>query len=284
MTRRRDLERHRGSLDEIGEIMDSMKTLAYMETRKLGRFIAAQRLVVESIAAAAEDFRRFHPEFPAAAGDATPVLLVIGAERGFCGDFNRKLVERMTAAMQELNHPQPQVIAVGHKLRSLLERGESVAAFVNGASVAEDVPAVLQSLIGEIDALKSRGSGLTLFGIYHDDSSVCFDALLPPFQQRADAVTAHRCPPLLNVPPQAFLLDLVDHYLFAALNHMVYASLMAENQRRVSHLEGAVRHIESQSEELKRRCQSARQEEITEEIEVILLSAASLNPAGGDGG
>jgi len=41
MTRRRTLERHRHSLAEIQGIMNSMKSLAYLETRKLTRFLDA---------------------------------------------------------------------------------------------------------------------------------------------------------------------------------------------------------------------------------------------------
>jgi F-type H+-transporting ATPase subunit gamma len=59
MTRRQDLERHRQSLGEVRDIMNSMKTLAYMETRKLARFVDAQRAVVDSIEEVAADFLSF---------------------------------------------------------------------------------------------------------------------------------------------------------------------------------------------------------------------------------
>jgi F-type H+-transporting ATPase subunit gamma len=41
----------------------------------------------------------------------------------------------------------------------------------------------------------------------------------------------------------------------------------------VAHLEGAVQHLDTRTEELTRRSMSLRQEEIIEEIEVILLNA-----------
>ena len=52
---------------------------------------------------------------------------------------------------------------------------------------------------------------------------------------------------------------------------------MAESQQRVMHLDGAVQHMDEQSEELHRQSNVLRQEEIIEEIEVILLSAVSLD-------
>ena len=82
---------------------------------------------------------------------------------------------------------------------------------------------------------------------------------------------------MLNLPPATCLAELIDHYLFAALHEIVYVSLMAENIQRVRHLEGAVRHLDDKSATLQHQSNALRQEEIIEEIEVILLSAASLD-------
>ncbi|HBE93756.1 MAG TPA: hypothetical protein DDW55_15050, partial [Gammaproteobacteria bacterium] len=60
-----------------------------------------------------------------------------------------------------------------------------------------------------------------------------------------------------------------------------YTSLMAENHQRVAHLEGAVKHLDDESAELMRQSNILRQTEIIEEIEVILLSAASLGESPG---
>jgi len=48
---------------------------------------------------------------------------------------------------------------------------------------------------------------------------------------------------------------------------------MSENHQRVDHLEGAVKHLQEESTRLIRTGNVLRQEEITEEIEVILLNA-----------
>ena len=71
-------------------------------------------------------------------------------------------------------------------------------------------------------------------------------------------------------------MELTEQYLFAALHEIVYTSLMQENNHRVAHLERAVRRLDEEAEDLTRKCNALRQEEIVEEIEVILLSATSL--------
>jgi len=281
MSKRRDLEHHRDSLGEIGEILSSMKTLAYMETRKLARFIEAQQQVVDSIASVAADFLSFHPALSMSLQEAAPVFLVVGSERGFCGDFNRAVRARFDAALTDTDAERARVIVVGHRLGTLFEGDASVAAFVDGANVVEEVSAVLEALTRELSRLGVSSAGISLQGICHAGDDVVLTALLPPFRDRPAAEPAHPFAPALNLPPAGFLRELVDHYLFAALNNMLYTSLLAENQRRVSHLEAAVRHLDEESAELTRRCRALRQEEIIEEIEVILLSAAGVDGAPG---
>jgi F-type H+-transporting ATPase subunit gamma len=80
--------------------------------------------------------------------------------------------------------------------------------------------------------------------------------------------------PLLNVAPNEFYTDLLEHYLISALHEIFYSSLAAENQSRLQHLEAALKYMDDETDKLQRKSQSYRQEEITEEIEVILLNSA----------
>ena len=86
-------------------------------------------------------------------------------------------------------------------------------------------------------------------------------------------------PPLLNVAPPAFLRAFARHYLYAALHALFYESLMAENRQRMQQMEQAVRRIDEESRALGRKRHGLRREEITEEIEVIMLNAEALNLA-----
>ncbi|MCK5120429.1 MAG: F0F1 ATP synthase subunit gamma, partial [Methylococcales bacterium] len=59
----------------------------------------------------------------------------------------------------------------------------------------------------------------------------------------------------------------------SSLQNILYTSLTAENNQRLQHLDNAVRHLDKATEKLHKKSQIYRQEEITEEIEVILLNA-----------
>jgi len=279
MTRRRELEQHRRTLGEIRNIMNSMKTLAYIESRKLGRFLDAQRAVVAHIETMAADFLGFHPGHLPQRNAATPVFLLPGSERGFCGDFNETLLRQLESHVQEFRINAPRLIVTGSKLGNRLEGDPRMVTYIDGANIVEEVEETLVLIINTLTAMQAKEGILSLTVIYHDPDrdQIVTTVILPPFEQYRNTVAHFPYPPVLNLTPAAFFAELVDHYLFAALHEIMYVSLMAENIRRVQHLEGAIQHLEGKAENLLHQSNALRQEEIIEEIEVILLNAASLD-------
>lgn len=282
MTRRRELEQRQRKLDEIGGIMRSMKNLALMETRKLARFLEAQAETVRQIETAAADFLAFHHQFVPPVAEGLQVLLVIGSERGFCGDFNEELLNAIGtrsdgSRIRDGSISIPSVLAVGSRLVARMDGHAAVAGRFEGPTVAEDVPKILNRLVPAIGQLQ-QDSGFQVLQVLHHRSGAdqpSLMTLLPPFSE-ALAAPAHYYPPVLNLAPERFFSELVRQYLFAVLHEIFHASLMAENQRRIQHLEGAVQRLEEKIEGLARHSRALRQEEITEEIEVILLSVEGV--------
>jgi F-type H+-transporting ATPase subunit gamma len=279
MTRRRELEQHRHTLGEIRGIMNSMKTLAYIESRKLGRFLAAQRAVIAHIETMAADFLGFYSRTLPRVEEAIPVCLLLGSERGFCGDFNEKLLRQLEAYIPEYGIATPRLIVAGNKLANHLEGDPRVVAYIDGANVVEEAGKTLALIINTLTELQAKDGSVSLAVLYHDPDreEIVTTVVLPPFEQYRDTAPCFPHPPVLNLPPAAFLAELIDHYLFAALHEIMYVSLMAENIRRVRHLESAVQHLDDKSVNLLHQSNALRQEEIIEEIEVILLSASSLD-------
>lgn len=277
MSRRRSLEQHRSSLAEIRGIMNSMKTLATLETRKLARFLDAQRAVVASIETAARDLLAFHPEILPDVRERRPITLVIGSERGFCGDFNHALTRQLENRLRSHQTESPLLIAVGRKLHTVLETAGHEAVEIAGVSVAEEIPPLLTHLVEAIASLRARHGTQILYTLCHDgEAGVVQRTLLPTFRDLVGTGTVSGHPPLLNRSPADLLLSLTELHLFSRLHEMLYSSLMGENHYRVAHLEGAVRHLDNESSRLAHQCNALRQEEIIEEIEVILLSTAEL--------
>jgi F-type H+-transporting ATPase subunit gamma len=280
MGKRREVQQRLTSIHEIDGIMVAMKNLALLETHRLAGFIDTQRRAVKSIEAVAADFLAFYPQ-AAAPGDGMQqmLLLVIGSERGLCGDFNETLFGPLAAARQQSDML---MVAVGSRLEAKLHDDAGVSAFVEGPSVGEEVEAALARLVKVLDDLQQQRPGQVwrINALYHDDEKAepRLRQLLPLAQPAGTPAYSHA--PLLNLEPARFLSQLTDQYLYAALHEVFYASLMSENRMRLEHMDNAIRRLEKDEAALRLRYNALRQEEIIEEIEIIMLSAEALSDAG----
>jgi len=281
MSRRREFEDHLHTLRDISGILRAMKNLALMETHKLTRFLATQRRVVESIDSAAEDFFAFYPEAARQLGKGTAVWLVIGSERGFCGDYNDRLLERVEQLSRERSWQEPRFILIGRKLTAKREQDHRVAAALAGPTVAEEVPSVLISLmerLRDMQAHQEPGVRLELTIVHQSPASDGGQIHLhEPIKSTPPRRARPGYPPLLNLDPFAFATNLIDLHLYSLLHEVFYSSLMAENLRRFQHMDQAIQRLEKDMADLVLKGNTLRQEEITEEIEVIMLSAQALN-------
>ncbi len=279
MSKRRDVEEHVRALGEIEGIMVAMKNLALMESHKLNRVLTMQHRVVEEIETAGREFLSYHPNFtPDSSGH--DLFLVIGAERGFCGDFNDRLLSVLDRHLRATGDQNPVLIVVGRKLLQRAERHKRIAAFVEGPTVADEVPSVLMRVIEQVrdvTARHPREARAAVTAVYHD--AVTEEVMirpLRPFQPALPEANEQSFAPVLTLEPDVFFAQLVDLYLFSLLHAIVYDALMAESRARLAHLESALQRLDGDRAELLRKRNILRQEEITEEIEVLMLSRFTL--------
>ncbi len=276
MSRRREVESHRHKLGEIRNIMNSMKLLANMELHKLTRRCSEQAKLVKGMEAIAYDFLSFYPATASEFAQTREIILLMGSERGFCGNFNETLVQRLNELLSSQSRESINIIALGHKLHALLEDNSREVKFINGANVAEESDTVLRQIVSLISDEQAQHPALVLTVLYHNEHGVIAQRLLPPFSGLDLSGVDFGHSPMLNVPVVEFYIELVEQYLFAILHQLIFSSLMVENSLRIQHLDGAVQHLDEKSDDLARRANALRQEEVIEEIEVILLNASSV--------
>jgi hypothetical protein len=101
MSKRHELYGRIRALTDIKGILNALKNLALMEVHKLDRFLSAQQRVVAGIEEVATDIFSFYPTLLPPTADAHPVFLLIGSERGFCGDFNESLLAEFDRCRSE---------------------------------------------------------------------------------------------------------------------------------------------------------------------------------------
>jgi len=276
MSARREIERRLATLDDVAEIMGALKNAATVEALRLRRYVPAQQRVVRTVESATQDFLTHYPQSLQVPTGAERIFLVVGSERGFCGSYNEELAAALDRERAGGEAGEAAVVVVGRRLASRLSQRMPLAAVVEAPSVADEVQPAITRLIAALEGLPAaRGKLLPLVMIvlYHEIAGHLSEVQVKrPF--RAFAGDDHKFgdPPRLYLDPLAFFRELTDHYLFAVLHELFYSALLAENERRLQHLDGALRRVDRTRQELTLRGNALRQEEITEEIEIILLS------------
>jgi F-type H+-transporting ATPase subunit gamma len=262
-------KRHLAALHDIRDIMGALRNISLTEGLRLRRFLETQQRVIDGIERALRDFLAYYPQPRTEAGEFE-ILLLVGSERGFCGDFNEAVLAHYPAS----GEPACAVVAVGEKLGTKLEEARLPAETVAGPTTVEDVPDALLAVVDRLHALNLRHDAARLTIVHHQyDGHDITLRRRQPFRDFGGESAGRGYAPLLDLPPQEFYAGLIDHYLFAVLHGIFYGSLAAEHQLRLRHLQGALEQIDRQSAVLTRRYNSLRQELITEEIELILLSS-----------
>ncbi len=277
MSKRTQIRRHLAVLNEISGIMGAMKNISLMETHKLARFLVHQHRVLAGIEAAASDFLGHHPEIEYRAERMVPgVTVAIGSQRGFCGDFNATLVDAVSQYQHQEASQSHRLLVVGRRLASRLGKDPRVAASFDGPSVAEEVQPVLHRLMTALSELQAQDGrtellGVTVIAHHEGDDQLGIRSILP-VPNRGHYSSHFAYPPFLNLAAPMFFSELARHYVWAQMHDVFCSSLMAENRRRLQHMEGAIQRMVEKAGEMQRKYNMLRQEEVTEEIEVIMLS------------
>jgi F-type H+-transporting ATPase subunit gamma len=258
------------ALGEIKSILGAMKSLSIIEMNKVNRYLGAQSELARTIEEALADFERF---FAADRGrdqeGAERLLVLLGSERGFCGGYNEAVLKRFEEQAASERGPV-RALVVGRKLASKLEGDPRVVESLEGPNSAEEIAGAIAELALRLSQVAPGGWTL----IHHEDGDARGRVVaIDPFALPQDRPSAQeRFAPLLNLEPRDLYPQLLEQYLYSVLYKAFYLSFLAENRERLRHMEGALSALDREWSRMKRRSNALRQEEITEELEVILLS------------
>ncbi len=253
MGERQDIERRLRTLSDVGDIMAALKNAAIVEATRLRKLVPAQQRVVRTVKGATEDFLSHDPQPLQMPPGAPEVVLLLGSERGFCGDYNDAVI---SAYVRRIPRTQsaPLVVAVGRRLAMRLggprnppqrwRRRASRRKFISPLR-AWSLP--WRSLPVPQGALLLPALSVFAHEVVGHTSEVRETC---PFRALSGEERQFAEPPRLYLDPFALFRELTDHYLFAILHELFYSALLAENERRLQHLEGALHRIDRKREEL----------------------------------
>ena len=271
MSKLSDLRSRMRALRDIEGILNAMKNLSLVEMTKIAHFYATQQELLRSVKEALADFRQFYGTPWTSGTDKTSLYVLIGSERGFCGGFNETI--QKTLETQAIDANPPRLILVGRKLALKFLQDKRVEASLDGPSAAEEIPIVISRLAKTITRFLS--SDWKIIHNSYTGSGTKVETISPFELARTETASKHQFPPLLNLTPSDLRPQLFEQYLFALFYEIFYQSFMAENHERLRHMDGALNKLREDDERLRRMSNSLRQEAITEELEIIMLSVES---------
>ena len=271
MSQRRNIARKLARYEDVRSMLSAMKNLALTEIHRLGQGLDRQKRVMATVERVASDFASFYDLPLAQSGGIT---IVIGSERGFCGEFNAELV----APALEAQERGEKILLVGNRLAERFVEEGGVES-LPGAVVAEEIPQVLEAVAGWLEKAQQAEPALstTVRVLYQDEAEggPHLKTLAPlPVPDRLTEIPANK--PLLNLSAPEFTALLGEQALLLALEGTFMLSLVTENRRRLEHMEQALHRLGQTTKDLTKRMNMARQGEIIQEIETIMLGAEAL--------
>lgn len=286
MRKRSELKKYIKSMEEIKNIIAAMKNLSLIELSKINKFIDNQNNVVATIKDALVDFMAFNSDLSASyLKEQVEAYILIGSERGFCGDFNERIIKYALKIREDkkTSEKQPLFICVGRKLITKFADTAYEFESVDGPNAAEEIQATIYRLVRLLAGIHQKTAGnlhsANWVIIANDEIQNAIQTIaIKPFAAllQNEKNPSYTFPPLLNLTYENFIADALDQYLYATLHKIFYNSFLMENKQRLMHMEGAIKWLEKNNTQLLLAYNQMRQEEIVEEIEVVLLSAKAI--------
>jgi F-type H+-transporting ATPase subunit gamma len=291
-----DLERAQARLDNVRSVEPILSAL---RTVSLGSWKAALKqsvhlrqygerlmLILPLLVPHLPARRRGKREPDPAPGQVT--ALVIGSERGLCGRFNTTLIKRAEQylAEQKAASVQVELMALGTRLRRLLQqRGHSLTWSGTLSLTALPPYAVALDLTSrwltryEAHALDAVD---LIYNTYHSMGRYepTVSRLLPPRlpAERSSPASAPWPPPIIETDPLSLYVHVVQQWASISLHRVLLDSAAAEHSARYQLMEGATQNADRMIEELTLAVQTARQHEITQEMQELAAGAGLIGP------
>lgn len=266
------IEARLGSLEELGELVGALRSMAAARAREAQDALVGTRAYSSIIERAIASVAPANALQEATGSDGRPVLLLIASENGFVGGFNA----RMSDVARQARSPDERLMIVGR-------RGE-IAAMEDGLSAERSF--AMTSRVGGIGALARRVTAClsdvrsARIAFARHQSGARYAPVVRqvlPLVPISEPASGPAPTPLFHLPPDALIAALAREYLFAELAHALMESLASENAARMQAMDAASRNIDDRLEMLKAHERAARQEKTTSDMLDVVTGAEAVN-------
>jgi F-type H+-transporting ATPase subunit gamma len=280
MERLADIEARVASFAQLEDVVSVMRSLAATRVQQAQQTLSAIRSYNDTIGAAiakAESYFLPDANHRARNGQSRHGLILFCGEHGFCGAFNEKLLESVSASPKGT-----ELYLVGSRGAIVAEEHRIAVAWSTAmATNIVTVTAVAHQVAEALYDRFSRGGMADVMMVFaryggHAQFSIEREMLLPLDLGRFRRYLT-RPAPLSNLPPRMLIDRLIEEYFFAQLVRGAAESFASENAARVALTQSARHAIEGRLDDLSAQQRQLRQEEITNEILEVIAGAEALS-------
>lgn len=263
-----DISARIGGIRQLGAVVNAMRGIAAARAQQARGQLVAVDNYAAAVARAIGQILDLTPaaRFRAEHSSNRMALVLFCAEQGFAGAFSERVLDAVGSELSEC-----ELLVVGTRGHAIMvERGITVDWNAPMPSHSLGIPKLADRIaeallgriaagkIGRLDAVFSEwqpGRGI------HIERRRLFPLDLPGFPSAASVKQ-----PLLNMAPEALLVELTAEYLHAELCNTTLHAFAAENEARMETMASARTQVERELATLQATERIVRQEEITSEI------------------
>lgn len=216
--------------------------------------------------------------FPEAAPESNPLVVLIGSQKGLCGNFNSALFRTFQELYPEEKLKDINLVAIGKHAVDFVNKLPTervVKTFDNFSSVRLSlISGRLVELISDAEKPYSSvvivANGLKSFFVQKP-----METMVLPLSMEVDEESAQELPKEpyeWEQSPSDILDDLALQYLTSKVHHLLFQSLLAEQAARFISMDNSTRNAKTLLEETQLLYNKLRQAQITRELTELSAS------------
>jgi len=263
------------SLGELRTLFSAMRAMSAARVQEAQGALDGIRRYAAVVQGAISEAASFQPAGAATLSEAvlppSGSLVLICAEHGFAGAFNRLLLQR---AKTEIKASE-QIGIVGRRGAALADEHGLCPTWT--LPMATHVGGVID-VARRVAAQLTRAASVRLVFARYQAGGRFEIGMRPviPIDPHLLTASTRQMPPLHHLAPELLLQRLIEEHLFADLVLAMMESLASENGARLQVMKAADRNIEDKLSDLTRRARQVRQQAITAELLDVVTGAEAI--------
>lgn len=207
------------------------------------------------------------------------MVLVIGSNRGICGNFNRDIAEKLNQ-IRKVNSESYQITVIGERLRKIIERKKiPFHQYFPFPNAAELTPEFARFIANQIITVNKNRDAALIFNSYRGAGKY-LTLQSPIFPNEFIKLSSNRKSLegfIFDTPSIEMISFLQEDLHNLSIYYAFLLSAAAEHSTRFQLMENASKNADHLSDELFLEVQALRRQKITEEMQELAVGAGLLN-------